>query len=107
MASITTVVVSDDIDGSEGAETVTFAIDGVTYEIDLAKKNRDKLEHALAPYVDVARKVNRRRGRSGTRQLGARTDRALVRAWARDQGLTVSERGRIGAEIMQQYEASH
>ena len=108
MASIVSVVVTDDIDGSEGAETTTFGVDGMTYEIDLAEKNRTKLTAAMAPYIEAARKVNLRRPRSGAaRQVAARVDRAEIRIWAREQGLQVSERGRISAEIMQQYEAAH
>ena len=108
MASIVSVVVTDDIDGSAGAETVLFGIDGATYEIDLAEKNRAKLTEAMAPYVGAARKVSLRRPRAAAgRQAGARVDRAEIRAWAKEQGLKVSERGRISAEIMQQYEASH
>jgi hypothetical protein len=108
MASIVAVVVTDDIDGSEGAETVSFGVDGVTYEIDLAENNRAKLAEAMSPYVGAARKVSLRRPRTGAgRQTTARVDRAEIRAWAKEQGLKVSERGRISAEIMQQYEASH
>jgi Lsr2 len=107
MASIVSVVISDDIDGSEGAETVTFSVDGVTYEIDLAAKNRAKLDKAIGPYVAVARKVSRRHPTGNARPNGHRTDRAAVRAWARERGLKVSERGRISADVMQQYQAAH
>jgi hypothetical protein len=108
MASIVSVVVSDDIDGSEGAETVTFGVDGVTYEIDLSEQNRAKLAAAMAPFIGAARKVSVRRPRTGaSRQAAARVDRAEIRAWAKEQGLQVSERGRISAEIMQEYEAAH
>ena len=108
MASIVSVVVTDDLDGSEGAETVAFGLDGVTYEIDLAGKNRAKLEKAIAPYIGAARRVSRRRPRAAsTRQPGGRVDRAAVRVWAKEQGLKVSERGRISADLMERYEAAH
>jgi hypothetical protein len=108
MASIVSVVVSDDIDGSPHAQTVTFGVDGVIYEIDLAENNRAKLVKDFAPFVGAARKVSQHRSRTvGARQPGTRVDRAAVRAWAKDQGLNVSERGRISAEIMQRYEAAH
>lgn len=108
MAKTVSVVVSDDLDGSDGAETVAFGLDGVTYEIDLSDKNRAKLEKAFAPYVEHGRRVRQRHRRSGPgSSAGPRIDRAAVRAWAREQGLQVSERGRISAEIMTQYEASH
>ena len=108
MASIVSVVVSDDIDGSPNAETVTFGFDGVNYEIDLAESNRAKLVRDFAPYVGAARKASQRRSRStGARQPDTGADRSAVRAWAKEQGLKVSERGRISAEIMQRYEAAH
>lgn len=108
MASIVSVVVSDDLDGSEGAETVTFGFDGVTYEIDLAEKNRAKLAKAMAPYVDAARRVRPRRARAGTSPRSrAAADSGAIREWAKQQGLKVSERGRISAELMAQYEAAH
>jgi nucleoid-associated protein Lsr2 len=108
MASIVSVVVSDDIDGSPNARTVTFGFDGVSYEIDLAENNRAKLARDFAPYLGAARKASQRRPRrSGARQPSARIDGAAVRAWAKEHGLKISERGRISAEIMQRYEAAH
>ncbi len=81
MAKNVSVVVTDDLDGSESAETVPFGFDGVAYEIDLAKKNRAK--------------------------RGSSVDRSVVRTWAKTAGLKVSERGRISTDIMGQYEAAH
>jgi Spy/CpxP family protein refolding chaperone len=101
------IVVSDDIDGSAGAETVTFGINGVSYEIDLAEKNRAKFEKAFAPYIEHGRRVARSRRRTtSARAGGAQPDRAAVRAWARERGLRVSERGRISADVLRQYEAA-
>jgi Spy/CpxP family protein refolding chaperone len=107
MARNVQVVVSDDLDGSDGAETVTFSFDGVSYEIDLGEKNRAKFEKSFEPYVQAARRLNRSRRTSPTRTTGPRIDRASIRAWANEQGMHVSERGRISAEVMQKYEASH
>lgn len=108
MASIVSVVVSDDLDGSEGAETVTFGLDGMMYEIDLAAKNRAKLAKAMAPYVDAARKVRPRRARSSTNSRPrTRGESTAIREWAKQQGLQVSERGRISADVMHQYDAAH
>lgn len=107
MAKTVSVVIFDDIDGSERAETLTFALQGVTYEIDLGDKNRAKLEKAFAPYIEHGRRVTARPRRSGAPSVTSRVDRAAVRAWAREQGLTVSERGRISAEILHQYEAAN
>jgi hypothetical protein len=108
MAKTIAVVMTDDLDGSPAAETVMFGIDGVTYEIDLSERNQAKLERELAPYVAAGRRVSRSRRRGGSgRQAGPRPDRAAVRAWAKDNGLTISERGRISAEVISQYEAVH
>lgn len=106
MASIVTVVVNDDLDGSPNAETVTFGFDGVSYEIDLAEKNRTKLARAMAPYVEAGRRVSSRRTRTRSGRVSSRSDNAAVRVWAKNAGLKVSERGRISAEIWQQYEAA-
>ncbi len=108
MATKTSVIITDDLDGSANAQTVTFSIDGATYEIDLAKKNRAKLERQMAPYVEAARRVSRRSAGTRTRgQRSARSDRAGIRVWAKEQGFKVSERGRISADIVAQYEAAH
>jgi Spy/CpxP family protein refolding chaperone len=102
------VVVSDDIDGSANAQTVTFGLDGIIYEIDLGKKNRAKLERDIAPYIEAGRRVSRARSRvTASRPPAARVDRAAVRAWAKQHGLQVSERGRISAAVMEQYEAAN
>jgi hypothetical protein len=108
MARTVAVVMTDDLDGSSAAETVMFGFEGVTYEIDLSERNRARLQRDLAPYVAAGRRVSRSRRRTGSdRQPGPRVDRAAVRAWAKDNGLKVSERGRISAEVISQYEAAH
>ncbi len=107
MSKNVSVIITDDLDGSENAETVSFGFDGVTYEIDLAKKNRAKLERALAPFIGAGRRAPRGGARRGASSGGARADRGQVRAWAKAAGLKVSERGRISAGIMRQYEAAH
>jgi hypothetical protein len=108
MARSVAVVVTDDIDGSPDAETVTFGLDGVTYEIDLSTGNRARLERDFAPYIEAGRRISRGRNRgSQGRSAGPRIDRAAVRAWAKENGIQVSERGRISAQLMSQYEAAH
>jgi len=107
MSKNVSVIVTDDLDGSDNAETVSFGFDGVTYEIDLAKKNRAKLEKALAPYIEAGRRVPRGGRRAGGRSGGSSADRSEVRAWAKAAGLEVSDRGRVSAEVMRQYEAAH
>ncbi len=109
MAQKVQVTLEDDIDGGKADETVTFSLDGVSYEIDLSKKNADKLRNAFAPYVGAARRMTgrsaSRRGRAGAR--GARNEAGAIREWAKEQGLKVSDRGRIPADIVEQYRAAH
>ena len=106
MATRTSVITSDDLDGSGNAETVTFGFNGAVYEIDLAPKNRAKLEKALAPYLEVARRVSARNRRPAARRASAQ-DNAAIRSWAKSKGLKVSERGRISSDIISQYQAHH
>ena len=108
MSQSVSVIVTDDLDGSGNAETVSFGLDGVSYEIDLGKQNRARLERALAPFIDAARRAPRGgRHRSAGQAGGSSADRGAVRAWAKAAGLKVSERGRISADIMRQYDAAH
>jgi hypothetical protein len=107
MAKTMSVVVTDDLDGTAQAETVSFGFNGQSYEIDLGQKNRTKLENSLQPFVAAARRATQHRNSKTTRSAEPRIDRAAVRAWANAQGLQVSERGRISAEVMSKYEAAH
>jgi hypothetical protein len=106
MSRNVSVVITDDLDGSEGADTVRFGLDGVNYEIDLSDSNRSRLEGDLAPYIAAARRPSRD-SRRRTSRASSSVDRAAVRAWAREAGLNISERGRISAEVIRQYEAAH
>lgn len=106
MAQRVQVVLEDDLDGGKADETVTFGLDGTTYEIDLSKKNAAKLRDALAAYVGSGRRVAGRRGATGrSRGRGGRSasDSADIRAWAKENGYDVSERGRISAEVRAAY----
>lgn len=95
----------DDLDGSEASETVVFALDGKTYEIDLNEKNATKLRKALAPYAEKGRKLSQARGgkRGGATQAAASGDTAQIRAWAKENGYDVNDRGRVPAEIKDAY----
>ncbi|MDP9849123.1 histone-like nucleoid-structuring protein Lsr2 [Streptosporangium lutulentum] len=102
----------DDLDGSEAEGTIAFAIEGSSYEIDLSGPNADKLRAALAPFINAARPVRQERpGRGRKLSVSGRAlDReksSAIRAWAKEQGLNVSERGRIAAKIVEQYEAAN
>ncbi len=107
------VILVDDVDGGDAEETVSFALDGTSYEIDLNADNAEKLRDALAPYVGAARKSGRSgRGtsqrssrRSGSVERGGQA--ADIRAWAKTKSIEVNERGRIPARVVEQYEAAH
>ena len=113
MAQRVQVTLIDDVDGSEGSETVTFALDGVTYEIDLSEQNAVGFRDAPATWVGHARRIASSRS-SGGRRSSSRTSTSTsggnsgaIREWARANGHTVSERGRISAELQQAYNAAN
>lgn len=111
MAQKVQIILEDDIDGGEATQTVTFAVDGTTYEIDLNDANADKLRDAIAPFVGHARKVTgARRGRRAAAASGAATNGASpkeIRDWARSNGYTVPERGRIPADVRSAFDAAN
>ena len=110
MAQRVNIVLEDDLDGSPADETVTFALDGVTYEIDLTTANATALRDALAPYVGHGRRAAGRRStatRQAARPAAGKRDLGDVREWARKNGHKVSERGRISAEVQAAYDKAH
>ncbi|HET8926965.1 MAG TPA: Lsr2 family protein [Microbacterium sp.] len=103
----------DDLDGTVlevgAGDTVLFSLDGVAYEIDLTDEHAAQLREAVQPYIDAGRRVSgaaRSGGAAGRRRTGQR-DYAPIRAWARENGYKVSERGRIPASVIEAYEAAH
>lgn len=109
MASRTIVELVDDLDGSAADETVSFALDGQPYEIDLTAEHAEQLRSVLGEWVGHARRDNGRGSRSGQRsQRSLRGgDRAAIRAWAQQQGYPVAHRGRIPAEVLEAFQAAH
>ncbi|MEN1976479.1 histone-like nucleoid-structuring protein Lsr2 [Cellulomonas sp. P4] len=112
MAQKVQVLLVDDIDGGTADETVSFALDGVSYEIDLTTEHATELRDALATWVGHARKTGGRSGAGRGGSAGASrprraSDAGAVRAWAKENGFEVSERGRISAEIREAYDAAH
>lgn len=104
MAQRVQIILDDDIDGGEAAETVTFGLDGVTYEIDLNERNASSLRDALAPYVGAGRRVaGRRAANTSTRRSGGSQDLSKIREWARANGHEVSDRGRISQKVRDAY----
>lgn len=98
------VTLVDDIDGVAADETVQFSLDGVNYEIDLTTEHAAELREALATWIGHARRSGGRKvsGRR-TRPAGSRNNAGKIRQWARENGYTVSDRGRIPAEIAEAY----
>ncbi len=121
MATMTTVSLVDDLDGSVAAETVAFALDGANYEIDLSDKNAKKLRDSVANYLASARRIDGARrastprakakpaksSRSAARTTPDREQTAAIREWARTAGMEVSERGRLSAAVLEAFEQAH
>jgi hypothetical protein len=113
MARKVVTTLTDDIDGSEAKETITFSWKGYAYEIDLSSRNVAKFDKAILPFVDAARRIGRAgsgKASSGrTRSAAGRAghDSAAVRAWALENGYDVTARGRIANEVRAAYEAAN
>jgi hypothetical protein len=116
MAQQTTVRFIDDLDGSDASGTFDFSLDGRSYQVDLSDGNAAKLRDALAPFIDVARKAGGRSGGRGRTQRQTavsekpvrsnREETAAIRQWARQNGHTVSDRGRIPKSVIEAYQAA-
>jgi hypothetical protein len=120
MASKVQIILTDDIDGSDADETVTFSLDGIDYEIDLTSDHAAELREQLEAYVSAARRVSgRAKPKARTTvaprpkpkpKAGMRTevvaDPATVRAWASANGVDVSPRGRIKTSVMEAFLAA-
>ena len=105
MAQKVQVVLIDDIDGGPADETLRFAFDGTSYEIDLSAANAARLRNAVAEFVGHARKSTGRTSQRRSRSASSGKS-AEIRAWARERGLAVNERGRIPAELAAKFEAA-
>jgi nucleoid-associated protein Lsr2 len=110
MAKATVEVLIDDLDGSEGAETVRLGWNGDWRELELSKKNLAALSKALDKYWDVSRPLSqdgrprRRRRPSKARSTRAATrDPKVIRAWATSNGIEVPARGRIPKDVERRY----
>jgi hypothetical protein len=112
MAQRVQIVLEDDLDGGQAAETVTFGLDGVSYEIDLSDKNAGKLRDEFASWIGHARRsggrrTTGRRGSGASSSSAGRRDLSAVRAWARSNGHQVSDRGRVSAAVQEAYDKAH
>lgn len=108
MAKRVITTLEDDLDGSEANETIAFSIDGTEYEIDLNEAHANEMRAALNVYTAAARKTagRTRSARPSSSGTGGGDTRA-VRAWAVQNGIPVSMRGRIHTEVMKRYAAAH
>jgi nucleoid-associated protein Lsr2 len=106
MAQRIQVLYVDDIDGSAADRTVRFGVGGTEYEIDLSSQHADQFAAELSPFIAAARRVTPSRRPARASRAGRR-DQSAVRDWARGQGIKISERGRIPAEVLDQYNAAH
>jgi hypothetical protein len=108
MAQKVLVETLDDIDGTPAARTIPFALDGVTYEIDLSEENAAALRDELARYIGAARRTGGRKVRVATGQPATtasdRERNQQIRAWANANGYDVSERGRLASEVIAAFE---
>lgn len=114
MASRTIVALIDDLDGGEADETVSFALDGVEYDIDLSVNNANGLRKVLAEFIESGRRSSGRKNR-GTPAVtrtkidagGDKAQNQAIRNWARNQGYSVSDRGRIPADLVEKFQEAH
>jgi hypothetical protein len=106
MAQKVTVVLEDALTGGPAEQTVRFAPDGTNYEIDLNAKNAAAFGTQLASCLEHARRARRAQPRRGAR-TASRQRSGDIRAWAKEHGLAVSERGRIPASVLEQYQAAN
>ncbi|WP_018157145.1 histone-like nucleoid-structuring protein Lsr2 [Demetria terragena] len=108
MAQKVIVQLLDDVDGQTADETVTFGLDGVTYEIDLSAANAAKLRDELATWVGHGRRVGGRRATGGRTPVRAsRSDLGAIREWGRSNGYQVSDRGRVSQELQDAYDKAN
>jgi hypothetical protein len=106
MATRTMITLEDDLDGGPAEETVRFGLGAAEYEIDLSAVNASRFRAQLAPFIDHARRHSRGQRTRPGRTPTARRDSAEVRAWAKEHGIEISERGRLPASVTEQYEAA-
>jgi hypothetical protein len=106
MAQKVSVVLEDDLTGGPAGQTIRFAFGGTDYEIDLNAKNAATFSKQLAPYLEHARRAGRAQSHHPGRTAAGRQRSGDIRAWAKEHGAAVSERGRIPASVVEQCNAA-
>lgn len=113
MAQQVIVELVDDLDGTtaEDISTVSFGLDGATYEIDLTEANAQSLRGALEQFVGAARRTGGRLKRgaapTATRPSANREQTQAIREWARQQGYDLADRGRIPFNVIEAFDQAH
>lgn len=103
MARTTVIVIEDDIDGGPATEQLTFSLDGSEYAIDLNESNARQLRDLLDPYVAAGRRTGGRHRRLSPSPMRAPEELQKIREWARSNGQSVSDRGRVPSSILEAY----
>jgi hypothetical protein len=106
MAQRIQTLLIDDLDGSEATGTVRFGLDGTEYEIDLSAAHDDELRKALQQYLAHARRTGGTARTAARTRRGSAVDTAKVREWAKEQGIEVKDRGRVPANVVEQYQTA-
>ena len=108
MAQSVQIILEDDLEGGPAEETVQFGVDGRQYEIDLSTANAEKLREALRPFAAAGRRTQSKSTRAtGPRSsTGGNHETAKIRAWAKENGYEVSDRGRIHQSVKDAYYAA-
>lgn len=107
MARSVQIILEDDLEGGPADETVQFGLDGRQYEIDLSTANAEKLREALRPYAAAGRRAQSKSTRTtGPRSSSSSSETAKIRAWAKENGHQVSDRGRIHQSVKDAYYAA-
>ncbi|MFI7482459.1 Lsr2 family protein [Kocuria sp. M1R5S2] len=107
MAQSVQIILEDDLEGGPADQTVQFGLDGRHYEIDLSTTNAEKLREALRPFVASGRRAQNKPARTtGPRSSGGNPETAKIRAWAKENGYEVSDRGRVHQSIKDAYYAA-
>ena len=109
MAQTVKIILEDDLDGGPAEETVRFGLDGTQYEIDLSEENAGRLREAMNPFISKARRAQGKPSRAAAPKAssGGNPETAKIRAWAKENGYTVSDRGRIHKDVQQAYFAAN
>lgn len=107
MAQRVEVLLVDDIDDTEADETVTFALDGVSYEIDLNSSHATELREQLQIWTSAGRRTGGRNSSKTRPKSSSAKDRNAIREWARANGHPIGDKGRIAASIQEAYAAAH